>query len=252
MKCARLVALAAEAAAVAGYASNDAGSKLVPDSAFVSPYYRAWDGKASSLIFANEEPPRFSSNFSASDKLFAVFGISSLRTLQAKGIRNLYLLQATRKKVLDAIQPATSSKVSSNNDGSFVAHNLIGIDIGAAGIAMPILGDATFDPRTELGFSYFFGKRTETVNLNDAIQKCEEKITGMVNSPFQSTTRVLCIGFGQVRVGTIQCHSNQEIGEISIGAEAFATDGYASQDLKGGCSQHYCNSDSAKTCERRK
>ncbi len=64
---------------------------------------------------------RFSSNVSAANKLFAVFGISSLSTVKAKGIGNFYLLQATRKLVLDTIRPAASSKVGSNDSGSFVA-----------------------------------------------------------------------------------------------------------------------------------
>lgn len=183
-------------------------------------------------MFANEEPQRFLSNVSAADKLFAVFGISSLSTVKAKGIRNLYLLQATRKQVLDVIRPATSSKVGSNNDGSFIAYSLIGGDIGAALIAMTVLGNETFDTRTELVFSYHFRKRTGTVDLNDAVQQRGEKLIGMVSSPPQSTIRVLGISFGQARDSITQAVSVKKVGEISIETEAFATKGYVPQDRR--------------------
>ncbi|ONN71142.1 hypothetical protein [Pseudomonas oryzihabitans] len=233
MKFSRLVASAAAVAAVAGCATNSKESKSVPDSALVAPHFKAWDDKTSSLMFANEEPLRFSSNVSAADKLFAVLGMPSLSTVKEKGIRNPYLRQATREQVLDAIRPATSPKAGYNNDGSLIAYNLIGGGIGAAGTAITVLGDATFDPRTKLGFAYCFGKKTETVDLNDAVQKCGEKVTGMVNGLFQPTTRVLDIGFGQVRAGSVQAGAVKKVGEIFIGTEAFATDGYAPQDRGG-------------------
>jgi hypothetical protein len=44
------------------------------------------DGKASSLMFANEKTLRLSNNVSAADKLFAVFGMPSFSTVKAKGI----------------------------------------------------------------------------------------------------------------------------------------------------------------------
>jgi len=233
MKIVRLVALAAAVAAVTGCASNGTGSKPVPDSELVAPHFKAWDGKSSSLMYANEEPLRFSSNVSAADKLFAVFGMPSLSTVKANGIRNPYLRQATKEQVLDAIRPATSPKAGYNNDGSILAYGLIGGGIGAAGTAITVLGDATFDPRTKLGFAYCFGKRSETVDLNDAVQKCGEKVTSMVNSLFRPTTRVLKIGFGQVRAGIVQSEAVSKVGEIFIGTEAYATDGYAPQDRGG-------------------
>lgn len=96
-----------------------------------------------------------------------------------------------------------------------------------------MLGDATFDPRTKLGFSYCFRKKTETVDLNDAVQKCVEKVTGMVNGLFRPTKRVLSIGFGQVRAGIVQTGAAKKVGRIFTGTEAFATDGYAPQDRAG-------------------
>ena len=233
MKFSRLVASAAAVAAVAGCATNSTESKPVPDSALVAPHFKAWDGKTSSLMFANEEPLRFSSSVPDADKLFAVFGMPSLSTVKANGIRNPYLRQATKEQVLGAIHPATSPKAGYNDDGSLIAYNLIGGGIGAAGTAITVLGDATFDPRTKLGFAYCFGKITETVDLNDAVQKCGEKVTGMVNGLFQPTTRVLNIGFGQVRAGIIRSGPVSKVGEIFIGTGAYATDGYAPQDRGG-------------------
>lgn len=196
MKFSRLVASAAAVAAAAGCATNSTESKPIPDSSLVTPHFNAWDGKTSSLMFANEEPLRFSSSVPAADKLFAVFGMPSLSTVKANGIRNPYLRQAIREQVLDAIRPATSPKAGYNNDGSLIAYNFIGGGIGVAGTAITVLGDATFDPRTKLGFAYCFQKRTETVDLNEAVQNCGERVTGMVNDLFQPTTRVLNIGFG--------------------------------------------------------
>lgn len=233
MKIIRLVALAAAVAAVAGCVSNDSESKPVPDSALGTPRFTAWDGKTSSLMFANEEPLRFASNVPAADKLFAVFGMPSLSGVKAGGIRNPYLRQATKEQVLDAIRPATDSKAGYNNDGSLIAYNLIGGGIGAAGTAITVLGDATFDPRTKLGFAYCFEKKAETVDLNDAVRKCGDKVNGMVNSLFQPTTRLLNIGFGQVRAGIVQTGSISKVGEIFIGTGVYATDGYAPQDRGG-------------------
>ncbi|WP_282282197.1 hypothetical protein [Pseudomonas sp. PS02302] len=83
-----------------------------------------------------------------------------------------------------------------------------------------------------------------------AVQKCEEKLSGMVNSPLQSTIKVLGIGFSQVRVGIIQAISVKKVGEMSIGAEAFATDDYAPQDRRG-IQPASLQSPFGKTCERR-
>ncbi|AXA67746.1 hypothetical protein [Pseudomonas oryzihabitans] len=230
MKYFRLVASATAVAAVAGCATSSTVVKPVPDSALIALHFKAWDDKTSSLMFANEESLRFSSNVSAADKLFAVLGMPSLSTVKEKGIRNSYLRQATREQVLDAIRPAASPKAGRNNDGSLIAYTLIGGGMEAAGTSITVLGDATFDPRTKLGFAYCFGKKTETVDLNDAVQKCGKKVTGLVNRLFQPTTRVLNIGFGEVRAGIVLPGAFSKVGEIFIGTEAYATDGYAPQD----------------------
>lgn len=95
---------------------------------------------------------------------------------------------------------------------------------------MTVLCDATFVPRTELEFSYCFRKSTETVDLNDAVQKCGEKVTGLVDRPLHPTITTLGIGFGQANASIIQAVLVKKVGEISIWTEAFATDGYAPQD----------------------
>ena len=54
-----------------------------------------------------------------------------------------------------------------------------------------------------------------------------------MNGLFQPTTRVLGVGLGQVRAGIVQACAVKKVGEIFVGTEAFATDGYAPQDRGG-------------------
>lgn len=234
MKTVRLAAIAVVVASATGCATQGQDLKPVAASELTAPAFRPWKTENPTLKIANEKPLQFAPNATAADKLFAVLGMPSFAQIGPGGVRNAYLQQASPDQVKQAISATARPSAGYNNDGSMIAFNAIGGGVGAAGLALTVLGDSGFDPRTKMGYMFCFEKKSETRSLEDAGARCASKLNDVVNATLQPTVRLQRLDFGQVRNGYVDTPMGKKLGEIFIGTKGgYAVDGYAPVDRGG-------------------
>jgi hypothetical protein len=234
MKTVRLAAIAVVVASATGCATQGQDLKPVAASELTTPVFRPWKTENPTLKIANEKPLQFAPNATAADKLFAVLGMPSFAQIGPGGVRNAYLQQASPDQVKQAISATARPSAGYNNDGSMIAFNAIGGGVGAAGLALTVLGDNGFDPRTKMGFMFCFEKKSDTSTLEEAGVRCASKLNDVVNATLQPTVRVQKLDFAQVRDGFVKTPTGSKLGEIFIGTKGgYLVDGYAPVDRGG-------------------
>ncbi len=232
MKYVEIVFAATVVGALVGCAGQPAA--LDPDAKAVTPAplaLKVWPGSDNAVQFANEKPLQFSADATAAEKVFSVLGMPSFQAVRA----GAFSIQAVQKTSAEQTQQNISSIArqapANRNAAELAAFNALGGNVGAAGLAVTVLGSSSFDPRTEIGTFVCFEPKSGTKDFAAAVQSCGNKLLGMVERTFEPIRADEKSTTARRFIGPVATETGKKIAQLYVNTEGvFVGDGYAPVD----------------------
>ena len=232
MKSVGLVASAIAVASLVGCAGQNPATN--PNAPAVAPAplaLKVWEGTDNAVQFANAKPLQFATDATAADKVFSVLGMPSFRAVRA-GAFSIHAVQKTSaEQTQQNISSVAKQAPANRNVAEMAAFNALGGDVGAAGLALTVLGDASFDPRTEIGTFVCFERKSEAKDTASAVQSCGKKLLSMFErtfNPIRADEKSLT---ARRFIGPIATQSGEKLAQAYVNTDGvFVGDGYAPVD----------------------
>lgn len=117
-------------------------------------------------------------------QVFSVLGMPSFRAVRA-GAFSIHAVQKTSAEQTEQNISSVAKQAPANrNVAEMAAFNALGGNVGAAGLALTVLGDNSFDTGTEIGTFVCFERRSEVKDTASAVQSCGKKLMSMIGRTF--------------------------------------------------------------------
>lgn len=232
MKYLGLVASAIAVASLVGCAGQNPATN--PNAPAVSPAplaLKVWEGTDNAVQFANARPLQFATDATAADKVFSVLGMPSFRAVRA-GAFSIHAVQKTSaEQTQQNISSVAKQAPANRNVAEMAAFNALGGNVGAAGLALTVLGDNSFDPRTEIGTFVCFERKSEVKDTASAVQSCGRKLLSMIErtfNPIRADEKSLT---ARRFIGPVATPSGEKLAQAYVNTDGvFVGDGYAPVD----------------------
>ncbi|WP_095158247.1 hypothetical protein [Pseudomonas sp. Irchel 3E13] len=202
-------------------------------SAAIDYEFRASDQMT--IKHANSAPQKFASTATATDKVFAVLGMPSLKAAPPGTFNSGQLIQSTREETIRYMSSDAASHSSTGKDLEAIGLNAIGGNVGGAGMALNLVGGSPkVDPRVTVGFVICFMPAVEGQDMAAAVAGCGAKVEAMFNKTMKEISKSYVLPNAEYRLGKIDTPAGLKAAKVFTGRRGvLAAEGFAPLDRGG-------------------
>lgn len=187
------------------------------------------------INYANSRPQRFASTATATDKVFAVMGMPSLKKLPAGYFNTSKLRQSTKEEVIRYMSIGSTNEKSTGNDLATVGLNLMDGNLSVLGMVLDLVSSSPkYDPRVTLGFVVCFIPKVGDKDMASAVADCGDKMESMFTKTVLEISNSYDLPNGSYHQGKIKTPLGLKSAKVFLGHRGIlAAEGYSPADRGG-------------------